>query len=337
VADTRTTRGRGRKARRKDGLDPALAGELFRQMYLIRRFEEACSEAYTRGLVRGFLHLYIGQEAVAVGALSSLRPEDYIVTHYRDHGHALARGLDPNRAMAELFGRATGLSGGKGGSMHLFDASRNFMGGHAIVGAQYPLAAGLALSSKYKGDDALTVVFFGDGAVNQGTFHETLNLAAVWKLPLLFLLENNLYGMGTAVELSRAGGADIYKVAEPYGVEGVAVDGMDVLAVREATARAASQIRAGEGPKFVEAKTFRFQGHSMADPARYRDRSEVEEWEKKDPLRTFPQKMVEEGLLSVEDVDRIGSEAEAQVAESVRFAEESPEPAPEQLHTDIYA
>jgi len=318
-------------------VDATLAGGLYRQMYLIRRFEEACAESYTRGLIRGFLHLYIGQEAVAVGALSALRSEDYVVTHYRDHGHALARGLEPNRVMAELFGRATGFSGGKGGSMHLFDASRNFMGGHAIVGAQYPLAAGLALSSKYRGDDALTVVFFGDGAVNQGTFHETLNLASLWKLPLLFLLENNLYGMGTAVELSRAGGPDIYRMAEPYGIEGAAVDGMDVLAVREATQRAAEKIRAGEGPKFVEAKTFRFQGHSMADPARYRARREVEEWEQRDPVMTFPAQLVEQGLVSAQDVDRTKAEVEQQVAEALKFAEESPEPPPEQLFADVYA
>ena len=324
-------------AGRGEAVDASLGQDLYRRMYLIRRFEEACAESYTRGLVRGFLHLYVGQEAVAVGSLSVLRPDDFVVTHYRDHGHALARGLDPNRVMAELFGRATGLSKGKGGSMHLFDASRNFMGGHAIVGAQYPLAAGLALSIKYRGDDALTVVFFGDGAVNQGTFHETLNLAALWKLPLLFLLENNLYGMGTAVELSRAGGSDIYKAAEPYGIEGVVVDGMDVLAVREATRLAAEKIRTGEGPKFLEAKTFRFQGHSMADPARYRERGEVEKWERKDPLLTFPEQLVEQGLLSETDIDRIRGEVEQQVAEAVRFAEESPEPSSEELSTDVYA
>ena len=322
---------------RWEAVDATLAQDLYRRMYLIRRFEEACAESYTRGLVRGFLHLYVGQEAVAVGSLSVLRPDDFVVTHYRDHGHALARGLDPNRVMAELFGRATGLSKGKGGSMHLFDASRNFMGGHAIVGAQYPLAAGLALSIKYRRDDALTVVFFGDGAVNQGTFHETLNLSALWKLPLLFLLENNLYGMGTAVELSRAGGSDIYKAAEPYGIEGVAVDGMDVLAVREATQLAAEKIRAGEGPKFLEAKTFRFQGHSMADPARYRERGEVEEWERKDPLVTFPDQLVEQGLLSATDLGRIKGEVDQQVAEAIRFAEESPEPSSEELSTDVYA
>ena len=337
MADAGRACSRTGDAREQGAPDAALASELFRQMYLIRRFEETCAESYTRGLIRGFLHLYIGQEAVAAGSLSVLRPEDYIVTHYRDHGHALARGLDPKRVMAELFGRATGLSGGKGGSMHLFDASLRFMGGHAIVGAQYPLAAGLALSSKYRGDDGLTAVFFGDGAVNQGTFHETLNLAALWKLPLLFLLENNLYGMGTAVELSRAGGPDIYKSVEPYGIEGVVVDGMDVLAVRKATGRAAEKVRSGEGPKFVEAKTFRFQGHSMADPARYRESGEVEEWEQKDPVLTFPQQLVEQGLLSDADIDRLKDEAEQQVAAAVRFAEESPEPSPEQLSTDVYA
>ena len=269
---------------------------LYRQMYLIRRFEDACAENYTTGNIRGFLHLYIGQEAVAVGALSALLPGDYIVTHYRDHGHALARGLDTNRIMAELFGRKTGLSKGKGGSMHLFDAAKRFMGGHAIVGAQLPLAAGLGLSCLYKETSDLALVFFGDGAVNQGTFHETMNLAAVWHLPLLFFLENNLYGMGSAVENVRSAGNDFHTISMDYGIDSVVVDGMDVLAVKQATQESAVRIRNGEGPKFIEAKTFRYVGHSMADPARYRSEEELAYWVGRDPLKTFPRLLLEHGV-----------------------------------------
>ena len=311
--------------------------ELYRRMYLIRRFEETCGEQYSKGFIRGFLHLYIGEEAIAVGAISTLRPDDYVVTHYRDHGHALARGLDANRVMAELFGRATGLSKGKGGSMHLFDAARGFMGGHAIVGGQLPLAAGLALACQYQDTDRITLVFFGDGAVNQGTFHETMNLAAVWKLPLLFFLENNLYGMGTSVERTRSSGPDIYPIAASYGIEAVMIDGMDVLAVREATAAAVEKVRAGEGPKFIEAKTFRFQGHSMADPARYRDQAEVEHWMRRDPLKSFPKLLLGREIATEAELEAARDAAEAEVQAAVRFAAESPQPAKSELFTDIYS
>ena len=307
-------------------------------MYLIRQFEEVCGEMYTRGLIRGFLHLYIGQEAIAAGSISQLQSQDYIVTHYRDHGHALARGLDPNRAMAELFGRFDGLRKGKGGSMHLFDAEKGFMGGHAIVGGQFPLAAGLALSHKYRKTDGICLVFFGDGSTNQGTYHEVMNLASVWKLPMLFLLENNLYGMGSRFDRVRGGGEDFYPGAAMYGIEHTAVvDGMDVLAVREATRVAIEGIRAGKGPAFIEAKTFRFQGHSMADPVKYRDSAETASWEARDPIETFPRDLMAQGLVGEAELEQIRADVEAQVAETVRFAENSPFPPDEELHTDIYA
>ena len=311
--------------------------ELYRQIYLIRRFEEACAEHYTTGNIRGFLHLYIGQEAVAVGAISALLPGDYIVTHYRDHGHALARGLDTNRIMAELFGRKTGLSKGKGGSMHLFDAAKRFMGGHAIVGAQLPLAAGLGLSCLYRETSDLTLVFFGDGAVNQGTFHETMNLAAVWNLPLLFFLENNFYGMGSAVENVRSAGNDFHTISMDYGIDSVVVDGMDVLAVKQATQESAVRIRNGEGPKFIEAKTFRYVGHSMADPARYRSDEELAYWLERDPLKTFPGLLLQHGVASEAALEEARASVEDEIAAAVRFAEQSAEPSPADLFEDTYA
>ena len=229
-------------------------------MLLIRRFEEQCERLYMDGKIRGFLHLYIGEEAIAVGALSNLRDDDYIITHYRDHGHALARGMAPNAVMAELMGKVTGTSGGKGGSMHLFDVEKGFMGGHAIVGGHLPIAVGLALAIKYRGGDQVVVCFFGDGAVNQGEFHESLNLASLWGLPVLFFLENNLYGMGTHVDRTHAGGRDIFQSADTYEIPAAQVDGMDVLAVWEATLEAVQRVRGDGGPVFLEAMTYRFQG-----------------------------------------------------------------------------
>ena len=309
--------------------------ELFKMMYLIRQFEIACGENYSKGLIRGFLHLYIGQEATGVGAVSSLREDDYIVSHYRDHGHALARGMDVNRVMAELFGRATGTSKGKGGSMHLFDVAKRFMGGHAIVAGQLPLAAGLALAQQYQKTDALTMCFFGDGSTNQGVYHETLNLAAIWKLPLLFFLENNMYGMGSSIERVRAGGIDFYPGIATYGIPALEVDGMDVLAVKEATDVAVGKIRNGEGPQFIEAKTFRFVGHSLADGQKYRGQEEVKEWEGRDPVLTFPAKLVRMGLVSDKQIARIKAEVDETVAKSVEFAEQSPEPDLSQIYNDV--
>ncbi|MAU56445.1 MAG: pyruvate dehydrogenase (acetyl-transferring) E1 component subunit alpha [Dehalococcoidia bacterium] len=311
--------------------------ELYRKMYLIRRFEESCGENYSRGLIRGFLHLYTGEEAIAVGSISALREDDFIVTHYRDHGHAIARGLDPSALMAELFGKRTGVSRGKGGSMHLFDAKKNFMGGHAIVGAQIPLAAGFALASQYRHQDTVTVVFFGDGATNQGTFHETMNLASVWKLPILFFLENNFYGMGTRVENIRSNGKSFSNLADGYDITSSQVDGMDVLAVKETTEEAIKKIRQGQGPCFIEATTFRFQGHSMADPAKYRNEKEVEGWKQKDPLITFPKYLISEGIATQSEMNSIINDIDQIIDEAVRFASESPEPDLKELNNDIYA
>lgn len=311
--------------------------EMYRQMVLIRRFEEESSRAYMEGKIRGFLHLYIGEEAIAVGAISTLRAEDYVITHYRDHGHALARGMDPKAIMAELMGKATGSSGGKGGSMHLFDISRRFMGGHAIVGGQLPLATGLALSIKHQGGANVVLCFFGDGAVNEGEFHESLNLASLWKLPVIFFLENNLYGMGTHVERTRAGGKDIYTAADAYKIPAAQIDGMDVVAVREATEESLKRVRSGDGPVFLEAMTYRFRGHSLADSSAYRDSEEVDQWREKDPISMFKKLALSDGLLEDGEIERIDEAVEAQVAEAVQFGEDSDDPRPEALYEDVYA
>tara|TARA_Y100001936_G_C16024441_1_gene641559 strand:- start:617 stop:1573 length:957 start_codon:yes stop_codon:yes gene_type:complete len=309
---------------------------LYRKMYLIRLFEESCGENYSKGFIRGFLHLYIGQEAVAVGSIDSLEDKDFIVTHYRDHGHAIARGLSTNGLMAELFGKETGVSKGKGGSMHLFDSEKNFMGGHAIVGAQMPLAAGFALASQYRKEDSVTMVFFGDGATNQGTFHETMNLASVWKLPIIFFLENNFYGMGTSVERIRSNGKSFSNMAEGYGIPSTIVDGMDVIAVKETTKEVVDKVRSGNGPALIEATTFRFQGHSMADPAKYRESSEVDEWRKKDPVESFPEYIISNNIASKEEIDDVKKSVEDEMDAAVKFATESNEPDLESLGKDVY-
>ena len=321
----------------KERLNQQQVAAYYRSMLLIRRFEDRAAQAYMMGKVRGFLHLYSGEEAIAVGVMSVLNSNDYIITHYRDHGHALARGMDPKAAMAELFGKATGCSRGMGGSMHLFDASLNFMGGYAIVGGQFPLATGLALASAYKGTDQVTVCFFGDGALNEGEFHEAMNLAAVWKLPILFLLENNLYGMGTRVDRTYAGGHDVYKASAHYSMEASAVDGMDVLAVRDSVSNAVNHIRQGSGPYFLEAKTYRFQGHSMADPGEYRDKDEEAYWQARDPIATMRKQMIEEDLLRERDARALEEEVDAVLDEAVKFADESPFPSPEALYENVYA
>ena len=317
-------------------LDRRQVAELYQQMVLIRRFEEQSGRLYMQGKIRGFLHLYIGEEAIAVGAIPPLRDDDYVVSHYRDHGHALARGMDPRVVMAELMGKATGSSGGKGGSMHLFDVSRGFMGGYAIVGAQMPIAVGLALAIKYKSEDRAVLCFFGDGAVNQGEYHESLNLASLWKLPVLFFLENNLYGMGSHVERTHAGGKDIYLTADAYKIPAAQIDGMDLLAVREATIEALSRIRSGDGPVFLEAMTYRFRGHSVADPTNYREASEVDEWQTRDPINAFKELSLAEGLIDDAEAAQIEAEVDATIAEAVRFAEESDAPSPESLYENVY-
>lgn len=311
--------------------------ELYLQMQLIRQFEEESSRLYMQGKIRGFLHLYIGQEAVAVGAIPILGPQDNIVSHYRDHGHALARGVEPRSIMAELMGKSTGCSGGRGGSMHLFDVAKGFWGGYAIVGGQLPIAAGLALSAKYKSEDSVTMCFFGDGAVNEGEFHETMNLAALWKLPIIFFLENNLYGMGSHVDKTHSMGRDLYVTADSYQIPAAQVDGMDLFAVREATVAAVEQVRSGVGPMFLEAMTYRFRGHSMADPLKYRDKSEASLWVDKDPIDTFTATMQQENLLTVDMISKINTEVEEIVEDAVRFAEDSREPDIDSVYDHVYA
>ena len=318
-------------------VDKVRVAEYYRQMQLIRLFEEQCQRLYMEQKIRGFLHLYIGQEAVAVGAISTLRIDDYVITSYRDHGHALAKGMEPNAIMAELFGKSTGCSGGKGGSMHLFDVAKGFMGGHAIVAGQMPLAVGLALAIKYRKEDRVVMCFFGDGAVNEGEFHESLNLASLWKLPVIFVLENNLYGMGTHVERARAGGRDVYTAADAYNIPAAQVDGQDVLAVHEATNEAVNRVRAGDGPVFLEAMTYRFRGHSVADPQTYREKAEVEMWRHNDPILNLKKLVLSEGVMSDEEFGEIDKEVGEAVTESIRFAEESPEPPMEALFENIYA
>ncbi len=318
-------------------LNKQQAADFLRQMLLIRRFEEASGRLYMQGKIRGFIHLYIGQEAVAVGAISALGPEDYVISHHRDHGHALAKGLDPKRAMAEIFGKATGCSGGRGGSMHLFDLEHNFMGGYAIVAGQMPIAVGLGLACQMRRDDRVVMCFFGDGAVNQGEFHESLNLASLWKLPVLFFLENNMYGMGTHVDQTHAGGKDIYLAAETYKIPAAQIDGMDIIAVHEATTEALRRVRSGSGPVFLEAITYRYRGHSASDPSQYRQSSEVEEWRSKDPIEQLKSLSSQEGLLTDEELQEIESKVEAEIEEAVQFAEDSPVPEPSSLHDDVYA
>ncbi len=318
-------------------LDTELARRLLTQMQLIRRFEEKAAEMYAMGKIGGFLHLYIGQEAVAVGATSVIRLDDYAVSSYREHGHCLAKGSDPKRIMAELFGRIDGLSKGKGGSMHLFDKSVNFLGGHGIVGAHLPLAAGAGFGIKYQGGDQVVLCYFGDGAVPEGEFHESLNLAALWKLPVIFICENNRYAMGTAIHRALAQ-TEIWRFAETYGIHGEAVDGMDVLAIRECVGRAVERARRDKVPALIEARTYRFRGHSMRDPAGavYRTKEEVEREKLRDPIAMFGERCVKDGALTDADLKLIEKAVYDQVDEAVAFAEASPAPAPEELFTDVY-
>ena len=318
--------------------DAALARPLLRQMLLIRRFEEKAAEMYALGKIGGFLHLYIGQEAVAVGAISALRPDDYVIAGYREHGHALAKGADPRRVMAELFGRKDGLSKGKGGSMHMFDRQAGFLGGHAIVGGYLPIAAGVGLAIRYREGDQVILCFFGDGSVPQGEFHEALNLAALWKLPVVFICENNRYAMGTAIQRALAQ-TEVFRFAEAYRIPGEACDGMDVLAVRESVSRAVERARAAKTPTLVEARTYRFRGHSMRDPAAavYRTKEEVETERKRDPIALFEDRLAREGVLDAASQKAVADEVEATVADAVAFAEQSPEPPPEWLTEDVYA
>src|SRR5437867_9127199 len=318
-------------------LDSELAKRLLTQMQLIRRFEEKAAEMYAMGKIGGFLHLYIGQEAVAAGATSALRPDDYAISTYREHGHCLVKGSDPRRVMAELFGRMDGLSKGKGGSMHLFDKGVNFLGGHGIVGAHLPLAAGVGFAIKYQGGDQVVLCYFGDGAVPEGEFHESLNLCALWKLPVIWLCENNRYAMGTSLERALAQ-TEIWKFGETYGIPSEPVDGMHVLAVRAAVGRAVERARRDKTPAPPEARTYRFRGHSMRDPAGavYRTKEEVEREKLRDPILLFRDRVLKPGVLSEDDVKKIEKDVNDLVDEAVAFADASPEPPASELFTDIF-
>jgi len=310
--------------------------KIFRQMVLIRRFEEKCAESYSLGKIGGFCHLYIGQEAVGVGSISAVRKDDYVLTSYREHGQAIAKGISPDAIMAELYGKATGCSHGKGGSMHLFDKDVNFLGGHAIVGGQIPLATGVAFASKYQETDQVTLCFFGEAAVNQGAFHESLNMAQLWKLPCIYICENNMYGMGTS--LARAMSfSDVAQKACAYEIASEFVDGMDVLAMRQATERAVKRAREESLPTLLEARTYRYMGHSMSDPGNYRTRAEIEKYQERDPIKLFADKLKEHNVITDADIAGMEKEIKEEVEHAVRFADESPLPDPSELYTNVYA
>ena len=309
--------------------------ELLRQMLLIRRFEEKCVELYSAAEIRGFVHLYIGEEAVAVGVNQALTPGDSIVSTYREHGHALVRGLSLDSVMAEMYGKTTGCSHGRGGSMHLFDVGHRFYGGNAIVGGGLPLAIGVALADRMRGDDRVTACFFGDGAVAEGEFHECMNLAALWELPVLFCCENNLYAMGTAVDRAQAQ-TDLAVRASSYGMPAWPVDGMDVEAVEHAARRAAEAVRAGGGPHFLEQRTYRFRAHSMYDPELYRDKAEVEQWRRRDPIELLASRMRDAGELADDELAVIGTKLDEQIEASVAAARAAPAEPAEDLTTFVY-
>jgi pyruvate dehydrogenase E1 component alpha subunit len=312
--------------------DEALA--LYRAMLLIRRFEERCAQIYVEGKIGGFLHLYIGQEAVAVAAMSLLQPDDYFVTSYRDHGYALARGTDPRPLMAELWGKLGGISRGKGGSMHFYDVPTGNFGGDGIVGGHLPVAAGMGYAIRLRGTEQVVLCFFGDGAVNEGAFHEALNVSGLWGLPVVFVIENNRYGMGTS--LDRASSVkDLYQRGSAYGIQRRDVDGMDLLTVKEALGEAIDRARKEKLPTLLEVETYRYRGHSMSDPGKYRSKEEVEEMMRHDPILRFA-KVLKQHKVAEADIEAVDKDVQAQVAEAVRFADQSPWPAPETLYEDVY-
>ena len=321
----------------KSTVDTELQRRMLREMLLIRRFEEKAAEAYALGKIGGFCHLYIGQEAVAVGVSAALKPDDYVIGSYREHGQALVRGMSARSVMAELCGKATGCSGGKGGSMHLFDVEKRFMGGHGIVGGHLPLAAGLGFAIKYRGGEEVCVCFFGEAAVNIGAFHETLNMASVWKLPVIFLCENNQYGMGTAFERVAAV-TDVVEHACSYDIAGETVNGMDVLEVHKAAERAVQRARKGH-PTLLEVRTYRYMGHSMSDPLHgvYRTKEEVEDQKKKDPITQMAHRLKDEGAMDQAAIDALDAEVQAEVLDAMKFADESPDPAPDELVRHVLA
>jgi pyruvate dehydrogenase E1 component alpha subunit len=317
-------------------MDKQRALDLYYQMVLIRRLEERGAELYQAGKIGGFMHLYIGQEAVSTGLIAARQPQDRVITAYRDHGVAINCGISAEQVMAELLGKATGISKGRGGSMHMADVTKNFWGGHAIVGAHLPLAAGLALGDKYAGRDGVTICMFGEGATNIGFFHEALNLSKVWNLPVLWVCENNHYGMGTAVERASAV-SDIEQKAEGYAIPHACADGMNVMSVYEASKQAIEKVRAGNGPFLLDVATYRFRGHSMGDPERYRKQEEVKKWEEQDPIGNYHAYLTEQEKIDAKTLDEIDESASADIQKAVAFAEASPEPALESLFDDVYA
>ncbi|HRP10581.1 MAG TPA: pyruvate dehydrogenase (acetyl-transferring) E1 component subunit alpha [Terricaulis sp.] len=310
--------------------------QYYKDMLLIRRFEERAGQLYGMGLIGGFCHLYIGQEAVVVGMQAALKDGDQVITAYRDHGHMLATGMTANGVMAELTGRSGGYSKGKGGSMHMFSIEKAFYGGHGIVGAQVSLGAGLAFANKYRGDGKVCLTYFGDGAANQGQVYESFNMAALWKLPVVFIIENNQYAMGTSIQRSSSE-THLHKRGISFNIPGEEVDGMDVVAVREAGKQAVERARAGEGPYLLEMKTYRYRGHSMSDPAKYRTKEEVDEQKaKRDPIEHVKKLLIDSGHASEDELKQIDRDIRAVVTESAEFAQQSPEPDPGELLTDVY-
>jgi pyruvate dehydrogenase E1 component alpha subunit len=316
-------------------MDRNEAFTFYRQMLLIRRFEERCAQLYVEGKIGGFLHLYIGQEAVAVGAMSLLRPDDYIITSYRDHGYALARGTDPRPLLAELCGKVTGISRGKGGSMHFYDVPRGNFGGDGIVGGHLPVAAGMGYGIRLRGTDQVCLCFFGDGAVNEGAFHEALNVSALWDLPVVFVIENNRYGMGTS--LDRASSVkDLYQRGSAYGIPRRDVNGMDLVAVRSVLKEAVDRARKDKRPTLLEVETYRYRGHSMSDPGKYRTKEEVEEMMKSDPILQWSKRLMEQERFTQADLDAVDQEILARMEDAVAYVEQSPDPSPESLYEDVY-
>jgi len=309
--------------------------DIYHQMVMIRKVEERGAELYQQGKIGGFMHLYIGQEAVSTGLVAARKPQDRFITAYRDHGLAINVGIPPQEVMAELLGKSTGTSKGKGGSMHMADVEKNFWGGHAIVGAHLPIAAGMALGDQYAKNDSVTVCMFGDGATNIGFFHEAVNLSKVWNLPVLWVCENNQYGMGTAVDRASAV-SEIRQKAEGYGIPNERVDGMNVLTVKDAAGKALETIRKGNGPYFMEIMTYRYRGHSMGDPERYRQSEEVKKYQENDPIGIYRATLIKEKIATEKDLDSIDQQVDDEVQAAVQFAESSPEPAMEELYSDIY-
>lgn len=322
---------------KKEGalLEPRELLNIYRDMVRIREFEEACPRLYSQGKMGGFLHLYSGQEAVGVGVAHAIQQNDYMIAAYREHGLIIAKGAHPNPIMAELFGKATGCSHGKGGSMHMFDPDLRFMGGYGIVGGHLPLAVGLGYSILYRDGDEVVVCLFGDGATNQGVFHEAMNMAALYRVPVVFVCENNGYGIGTSV-IRASAMESLYKKSCAYETPGMKVDGMDVLAVYDEVRKAVQRAREGEGPTYIEALTYRFRGHSISDPGTYRSEQEKKIWRERDPIPNFAAWLLAQNHATGEEIARIGEEEKQVVAEAIRFAEESPEPAPDELWTDVY-